>query len=184
MNRKHLISLVAAASLLATLTACSGGDAEEPATDSNQDSSDTGSNESQDTTSEDSTADEDGASSGSGDFSLTVDGQSVEFGDANVACADSELGFAISVTSPDLDASSGQALGAVLTSAEDATVESLGLTDGDGNSLAYAAGTGQGSAEATVDGNTYTISGEAMSTNLSDPTSIDTVPFEFTVTCP
>lgn len=184
MNRKHLISLVAAASLLATLTACGGGDADEPATDSNQDSSDTGSNESEDTTSEDSAAEEDGASSGSGDFSLTVDGQSVEFGDANVACADSEMGFAISVASPDLDAASGQALGVVLSSADDATVESLGLVDADGNTVGYAAGTGQGSAEATVDGSTYTITGEGLSTNLEDPTNIATVPFEFTVTCP
>lgn len=69
MNRKHLISLAAAATLLASLTACSSGDAEEPATDSNQDSADTGSNESEDTTTEDGGSEEGGASSGSGDFS-------------------------------------------------------------------------------------------------------------------
>ncbi|UQN15173.1 lipoprotein LpqH [Gulosibacter sp. ACHW.36C] len=184
MNRKHLISLAAAATLLASLTACSSGDAEEPATDSNQDSADTGSNESEDTTTEDGGSEEGGASSGSGDFSLTIDGQAVEFSDAQVACADSEMGFAISVTSPDLDAAAGQSVGAVLASADDPTVTAVGVTDADGNSLAYAEGTGQGSAEATVDGNTYTISGEGLSTNIADATSVETLPFELTVTCP
>lgn len=94
------------------------------------------------------------------------------------------MGFAISVTSPDLDAAAGQSVGAVLASADDPTVTAVGVTDADGNSLAYAEGTGQGSAEATVDGNTYTISGEGLSTNIADATSVETLPFELTVTCP
>ena len=183
MQRKHLISLLAGASLLATLTACSSGDdAEAPAEDSAgtsaEESTDTGSGAEESTD----TGSEDGAAAAS-DVSLSVDGQAVDLGQASVSCADSEAGFAISVSSDNLDAASGEAIGAVLQSADDPTVTALALSDAEGNTLAYAEGTG-GSAEVTVNGNTYEITGEAMSTNMDDPTNIENLPFEFTVTCP
>lgn len=182
MQRKHLISLLAGASLLATLTACSSGDdAEAPAEDSAgtsaEESTDTGSGAEESTD----TGSEDGAAAS--DVSLSVDGQAVDLGQASVSCADSEAGFAISVSSDNLDAASGQAIGAVLKSADDPTVTVLALSDAEGNTLAYAEGTG-GSAEVTVNGNTYEITGEAMSTNMDDPTNVKNLPFEFTVTCP
>ncbi|HKV20711.1 MAG TPA: lipoprotein LpqH [Mycobacterium sp.] len=78
-----------------------------------------------------------------------------------------------------------QGLGIVMTDADTPTVESLGMVV-DGNALAVSnmAGVKSGSAEVKVDGNTYTITGEATGADMKNPMAgMITKPFTVTVTC-
>jgi lipoprotein LpqH len=78
-----------------------------------------------------------------------------------------------------------QALGVVMTDEATPVVESLGLVV-DGNALAVANNMGvkTGSAEVKVDGNTYTVSGEAQGADMNNPMAgMITKKFEIKVTC-
>jgi lipoprotein LpqH len=78
-----------------------------------------------------------------------------------------------------------QGLGIVMTDAEPPTVESLGMVV-DGNALAVSnmGGMKSGSAEVKVDGNTYTITGEATGADMKNPMAgMITKPFTVTVSC-
>lgn len=78
-----------------------------------------------------------------------------------------------------------QGLGVVMTEAATPTVESLGLVV-DGNALAVAqmGGMKSGSADVTVDGSTYTITGEAQGADMKNPMAgMITKKFEIKVTC-
>ncbi|KAB1641183.1 lipoprotein LpqH [Gulosibacter chungangensis] len=192
MKRKHLAALGTSLALIAALTACSSGDAEEPTTE-NEDttSSDTAaeegglSNEAGDSAEEESPAEEgsDGASAGSSEVEIVVDGENVVLENPQVQCGENNGTFAIAVTADNLDAESGDAFGALLTTDENPTVNSVALSRSEGVSVAYTEGL-DGSADVTVDGKTYTISGSALGLDLNDPTSTDNVDFSFTVTCP
>jgi lipoprotein LpqH len=72
-------------------------------------------------------------------------------------------------------------ISAVLNS--DNTVKSVGLGNVNGVTLAYAAGSGQGNATATKDGNTYKITGTATGVDMANPTSPVSKPFEIDATC-
>lgn len=74
-------------------------------------------------------------------------------------------------------------IAAVLTDANPPSVTSVGLGNVNGVTLAYAAGSGQGSAEATKDGNGYKISGTATGVDTAHPTQMVSKPFEIDVTC-
>lgn len=78
-----------------------------------------------------------------------------------------------------------QGLAVVMTDAEPPVVQSLGMVvDGNALSVANSGGMGVGSAEVAVDGDTYTITGEAEGANLSDPTAgMISKQFSITVTC-
>lgn len=78
-----------------------------------------------------------------------------------------------------------QGLGIVMTDAEPPVVESLGLVvDGNALAVANAMGASSGSAEVTVDGDTYTVTGEAVGADMSNPMAgMITKPFTVTVTC-
>ncbi|SJM60189.1 lipoprotein LpqH [Gulosibacter sp. 10] len=187
MKRKHITALVASLSMVAALTACSSdGDSEAPEANENDTSQDAGAGEEapaeEQGGAEEAPAEDGGAASGSSDVSITLDGEAVEFADPTVSCADSEMGFAIGVTSG--GAVGEETVAVVLTSAEGDGVTAATYTDAEGNAVAYAEGVGAGEPTVTVDGNTYTVSGEAMSANLEDPTSSSTVQFEFVITCP
>jgi lipoprotein LpqH len=78
-----------------------------------------------------------------------------------------------------------QALGVVMTDEATPVVESLGLVV-DGSALAVANNMGMksGSAEVKVDGDTYTITGEAQGADMSNPMAgMITKKFEIKVSC-
>ena len=78
-----------------------------------------------------------------------------------------------------------QGLGVVMSDAEPPVVESLGIVV-DGNALAVSnmMGVKSGSAEVKVDGDTYTITGEATGADIKNPMAgVITKPFTITVTC-
>jgi lipoprotein LpqH len=78
-----------------------------------------------------------------------------------------------------------QGLGLVMTDEATPVVESLGLVV-DGNALAVANNMGvkSGSAEVSVDGDTYTITGEAQGADMKNPMAgMITKKFEIKVSC-
>ena len=74
-------------------------------------------------------------------------------------------------------------IAAVLTDANPPAVKSVGLGNVNGVTLAYTAGTGQGDAKATKDGNTYKISGTATGIDMANPMQQVSKPFEIDVAC-
>ena len=78
-----------------------------------------------------------------------------------------------------------QGLGIVMTDESTPVVESLGMVvDGNALAVANAMGAKSGSAEVTVDGDSYTITGEAVGADMSNPMAgMITKPFTVTVTC-
>ena len=69
--------------------------------------------------------------------------------------------------------------------AEDASkVTSVGLGNVDGVVLGFQDMAPGGSASATKDGKTYTISGTASGVDMANPMQPITKPFEIAVTCP
>jgi lipoprotein LpqH len=124
---------------------------------------------------------DDSSSSGSTDAeaSVTVDGKELELSDKTVGCTDTAGKVTIGIGS-----GSGSGIGVVLTSGDSPEVESVGLGSLDGVTLGYQKGAGQGSAEVTKDGDTYTVSGEASGIDLANPTQQVTKAYEIKVTCP
>jgi ipoprotein LpqH len=80
-------------------------------------------------------------------------------------------------------ARSSASVGAVLNDVSPPTVKSVGLGNVNGVTLAYTAGTGQGDASVTKDGNTYKITGKAVGIDASNPMTTVTKPFELDATC-
>ncbi|OAN37387.1 lipoprotein LpqH [Mycolicibacterium iranicum] len=78
-----------------------------------------------------------------------------------------------------------QGLGIVMSDEATPVVESLGMVvDGNALAVANAMGAKSGSAEVTVDGDSYTITGEAVGADMSNPMAgMITKPFTVTVTC-
>ena len=74
-------------------------------------------------------------------------------------------------------------IAAVLTEADPPEVKSVGLGNVNGVTLAYTAGTGQGNAEATKDGDQYKITGTATGIDTANPMQPVNKPFEIDVTC-
>lgn len=107
---------------------------------------------------------------------VTIDGQDQNVsgttvcttmgGDVNIAIGGAATGIA-----------------AVLTDANPPEVKSVGLGNVNGVTLAYTAGTGQGNAEATKDGNEYKITGTATGIDVANPMQPVNKPFEIDVTC-
>lgn len=81
------------------------------------------------------------------------------------------------------DASNG--IGAVVSDADPPVVQAVGLGNLTGVTLGYAAGApGQGTVQATKNGNAYTIKGTATGVNMANPQQQLTKSFEMDVTCP
>ncbi|MET0899440.1 MAG: lipoprotein LpqH [Mycobacterium sp.] len=78
-----------------------------------------------------------------------------------------------------------QGLGVVMTDEATPKVESLGLVvDGSALAVSNMMGTSVGSAEVEVDGDTYTITGEASGADLKNPMAgMISKPFTITVSC-
>ena len=120
--------------------------------------------------------------SASGNTDVKVDGGELAGLDKNsVTCV--KQGGKITVASGAIGGQQG--LGIVMTDAATPTVESLGMVV-DGNALAVSnmGGMKSGSAEVKVDGDTYTITGEATGADMKNPMSgMVTKPFTVTVSC-
>ena len=74
-------------------------------------------------------------------------------------------------------------IAAVLTDANPPQVQSVGLGNVNGVTLAYTTGTGQGNAAVTKDGNSYKITGTATGVDMANPMQPVNKPFEIDVTC-
>lgn len=122
------------------------------------------------------------AAAGGGTTEVKVDGADLAGLDLNsVTCV--KQGGKITVASGAIGGQQG--LGIVMTDAATPTVESLGMVvDGNALAVANAMGAKSGSAEVTVDGDRYTITGEAVGADMSNPMAgMITKPFTVTVTC-
>jgi ipoprotein LpqH len=120
--------------------------------------------------------------SAGGNTDVKVDGGELAGLDKNsVTCV--KQGGKITVASGAIGGQQG--LGIVMTDADTPTVESLGMVV-DGNALAVTnmGGMKSGSAEVKVDGDTYTITGEAAGADMKNPMAgMITKPFTVTVSC-
>lgn len=169
MKRGLLVAVSGAAMLIAGLSGCSSS-AEKPADSSS--SSASASSSKAESSSESSSP---SASSGSGaDNKVTIDGQDQGVkgtvtcvkmgGNMNIAIGDAGTGIAV-------------------TAAEDgSSVSAVGL--GNVNGVVLAVGPGAGDAKAEVDGNKWTVSGNATGVDMANPLTPVTKPFEIQVTCP
>lgn len=117
-----------------------------------------------------------------GDTEVTVDGSDLPGLDLNsVSCV--KAGGTITIASGAIGGRQG--LGVVMTDAAPPVVESLAMVvDGNALSVANAMGAQVGSADVAVDGDTYTITGEAQGADLQNPMAGQiTKQFSITVTC-
>ena len=116
------------------------------------------------------------ASAGAGTARVTIDGEPMDV-QGQVACASNGGTFTIGVG----DAATG--IGIVM--AEDAyKVTSVGLGNVNGVALGFQEGAPGGSATATKDGKTYTVTGTATGVDMANPMQPVTKPFEIAVSCP
>jgi lipoprotein LpqH len=164
VKRGFVVAIGGAAIVIAGLSGCSSDEkkSESPTTAA-------------ETTTGAETASATAAPSGGG-TKVTIDGQ-----DQNVAgtVVCSEMGGNMNIAIG--DAATG--IAAVL-SADGSTVQSVGLGNVNGVTLGYQAGTGQGEAKATKDGNSYNISGNATGIDMANPMQPVNKPFEIAVSCP
>ena len=115
------------------------------------------------------------AASGTGKAKVTIDGKDQNIqGDIGCVTQGDTVNIAIGDTAP----GSTTGISAQVTTGDSPTVKNVALGTVDGIALAYTAGTGQGNAEAKKDGKTYTISGNAVGADMSNPMAgMQTKPF-------
>lgn len=154
MKRGFLVAVCGAAILIAGLSGCSSGEKKS------------------ETSGETSTA-----ASAEGKTTVTIDGkdQAVQ---GSVVCSDMGGNTNIAIG----DATTG--IGAVVSSGDKPTVQSVGLGNVNGVTLGYQSGAGQGEAKAEKDGKTYKITGTATGVDMANPLQPVNKPFEIEVTCP
>ena len=116
------------------------------------------------------------ASAGASNAKVLIDGKDQNVS-GTVACTTAGGNVNIAI--------GGQAtgIGAVLSDANPPQVKSVGLGNVNGVTLGYTAGTGQGNAQATKNGNSYKITGTATGVDMANPTQPVNKPFEIDVTC-
>jgi len=116
------------------------------------------------------------ATAGAGTATVSIDGQPKDI-QGQIACT--TVGDKVNI------AIGQQTTGIGVMMASDAsTVTSVGLGNVDGVTLGYQDGAPGGSATATKDGRTYTITGTATGVDMANPMQPMTKPFEIKVTCP
>ncbi|ULE34958.1 lipoprotein LpqH [Mycobacterium sp. IDR2000157661] len=117
------------------------------------------------------------AAAAEGKTTVTIDGQDQQV-QGTVVCSSMGGNTNIAIG----DATTG--IGAVISSGDSPTVQSVGLGNVNGVTLGYTSGTGQGEANVEKDGNTYTITGKATGIDMANPLQPITKPFEIEVSCP
>ncbi|HEX2285966.1 MAG TPA: lipoprotein LpqH [Mycobacterium sp.] len=158
MKRGFLVAVGGAAIVIAGLSGCGSGEKSESPATTNGNGTGT-------------------ATAGSGETKVTIDGQDQNV-QGTVVC--NAMGGNMNIAIG--DATTG--IGAVLSSGDSPTVQSVGLGNVNGVTLGYQSGTGQGEANAEKDGNTYKISGTATGVDMANPLQPVNKPFEIEVTCP
>lgn len=166
MNRRFLVAVGGAAVVIAGLSGCSSGEqsAESPSPAATATA----------------TAEAGGASvtAGSGTARVTIDGKDHPVS-GSIACVRQGGNVNIAL---------GEGLSgitAVVSEADPPAVTAVQLGNIDGVALQYGAGVPGGDAEATKDGNKYTIKGNATGADMNNPMAgAVTKPFELEVTCP
>lgn len=194
---KSIASIVAAIALT-TLAACSQSEGEvsekpadntttaaakeeESTEDPNEDSTEDSTESSETDSSTDTAASPGGdTTSMGGSYEATVDGKAIEVENETILCQEAAGSMNLTVAPEGAGTAS---ITAVLSTDENLTVKALGMVDGEGNTLAYAESSPMGSATASKDGDTYTMSGEGLLSNGSNPTTGETKPFEVKITC-
>ncbi|OCB15420.1 hypothetical protein A5722_14240 [Mycobacterium vulneris] len=166
MKREFLVAVGGAAIIVAGLSGCSSSDKKDTSSDTKATA----------TASATASAEAGGAqaTTGSGTARVTVDGKDHKL-EGTVVCATVAGNVSLTV---------GQGMSAVtatLSEGDNPSVSAVALGNVDGISLAYSPGVPGGSAEATKDGNKYTIKGDA--TGLDGMNQV-TKPFELEVACP
>ncbi|BBY45186.1 hypothetical protein A5765_03820 [Mycolicibacterium celeriflavum] len=154
MKRGFLVAVGGAALVIAGLSGCSSDDKKS------------------ETTGETSTA-----AAAEGKTTVTIDGQDQAV-KGTVVCSSVGGNTNIAIG----DATTG--IGAVVSSGDEPTVQSVGLGNVNGVTLGYQSGTGQGDAKAEKDGNTYKITGTATGVDMANPLQPVNKPFEIEVSCP
>ncbi|KUI06115.1 lipoprotein LpqH [Mycobacterium sp. IS-3022] len=154
MKRGFLVAVGGAALVIAGLSGCSSDDKKS------------------ETTGETSTA-----AAAEGKTTVTIDGQDQAV-TGTVVCSSVGGNTNIAIG----DATTG--IGAVVSSGDEPTVQSVGLGNVNGVTLGYQSGTGQGDAKVEKDGNTYKITGTATGVDMANPLQPVNKPFEIEVSCP
>lgn len=166
MKREFLVAVGGAAIVIAGLSGCSSSDKKDTSSET------TVATSAEPTTSV--VAGDTTATTGSGTARVTIDGKEHQL-EGSVVCATVAGNVSVNV---------GQGMSGVsatLSEGDQPTVTALALGNIDGVSLGYTPGVPGGSAEATKDGNKYTIKGNATGVDGMNPV---TKPFELEVACP
>lgn len=170
MKRELLVAIGGAAIAIAGLSGCSSD--KEPAASSSSASE----SSSAEASAESSAPATPSVATGSGGTKVTIDGQDQDVTGGTVVCASVGGNFSISI------GEGMTAISALLSESDPPTVNTVGL--GNVNGVTLAVGPGSGSATAEKDGKTYTIKGEASGVDMANPMQPVTKPFEMVVTCP
>jgi ipoprotein LpqH len=118
------------------------------------------------------------ATTGASTAKVTIDGQNQNV-NGTVSCVAAGGNVNIGIG----DATTG--IGAVISDADPPVVHSVGLGNVSGVTLGYSdAAPGQGNAQATKDGKSYTIKGTATGVDMANPLQPVSKPFEVDVACP
>lgn len=172
---KPLAAIALPLTLAASLVACDGDESAAPSISAAESSSaDSGSSNTIDSPA--------GTIVEGGSYTASIDGEPFEVTDPTTVCTDVDGDMAIAVGSteggPDVQGIS------ILIGADD-SVMSVAMGSTSGRNLAYAPEAGFGEATASVDGDTYTVTGSGLVADMNDPmaATLDPVPFEVSVTC-
>lgn len=174
MNRGFLVAVGSAAIVIAGLSGCSSGDKD-------KDASETPATANATATASPGTSVAAGdatATTGSGTARVVIDGAEHPV-QGTVVCANVAGNVSVTV------GQGATAVTATLSEGDQPSVSALALGNIDGVSLGYTPGVPGGSAEATKDGNTYKITGNATGADMANPMAgAVTKPFELEITCP
>ena len=118
------------------------------------------------------------ASGGGGTSSVTVDGKKWA-GTLTATCAKQGDTLALAIADPSGDATKGA--GASIKG--DDTVQAVAVGDASKGGAGYAPGTPGAKASVTKDGNTYTVTGVAVSVDMANPTKPKNVDFTIVFAC-
>lgn len=114
-----------------------------------------------------------------GSYTASVDGSPYVIDDAVVACVKAEALTTLTVASP----SNVGGKGIVVVLDDSGGVSGLTIGIEGGQRINYVEGAPVGSATATIDGSTYTITGSAPYVNTSTPAASGLKSYDITITC-
>jgi lipoprotein LpqH len=114
--------------------------------------------------------------SGAGSTKVSIDGKDQQVS-GSVVCTTAGGNVNIAI------GGAATGIAAMLTDGNPPEVRSVGLGNVNGVTLAYTAGTGQGNASVTKNGNVYKITGTATGIDMANPMQPVNKPFEIDVTC-